>query len=262
MGILCVLGGIWILCILLYLRDKQKHKIENMKYLLGVYRSDHLNAVLMDLRAVTEEREAKLKSRRSSVGDDRRDSQMDIIDRTRASKMAASFKLSRDPDPEILQQVQSNLSNEITAQRNVVGNWWGKLKEDNEVLSCFYPGSWTSSAAARRGILMLAKIITLLFICCLAAPSEYLCPPEDDDGGVVAEDDYGGAVVRARSYRYVVPTYINGTSSVCSNQANSFIEDYPDFIAIQKQDGTRVMLTVLLGFIWDSIMDMIYTTLW
>ena len=44
--------------------------------------------------------------------------------------------------------------------------------------------------------------------------------------------------------------------------ANSFVEDYPDFIAIQKQDGTRAMLAVLLEFIWDSIMDMIYTTLW
>ena len=37
------------------------------------------------------------------------------------------------------------------------------------------------------------------------------------------------------------------------DQANSFVEDYPDFIAIQKQDGTRAMLAVLLGFIWDSV---------
>ena len=40
-------------------------------------------------------------------------------------------------------------------QRNILKNWFEKLKADNEILSCFYPSSWASSASTRRGIMLL-----------------------------------------------------------------------------------------------------------
>ena len=45
-------------------------------------------------------------------------------------------------------------------------------------------------------------------------------------------------------------------------QANSFVEDYPDFVTIQKEEGTSAMLWEMLGFCIDMVMDIIYTTLW
>ena len=121
-------------------------------------------------------------------------------------------------------------------QRNILKNWFEKLKADNEILSCFYPSSWASSASTRRGIMLLAKVVTLLFICCLAAPEMYLCPEPDDDAVQITDDDVG--------------------------LTSSFVEDYPDFIGIQKQEGTSAMLWTLLWFVWDRFMDIVYTTLW
>ena len=85
---------------------------------------------------------------------------------------------------------------------------------------------------------MLAKIITLLFICCLSAPDEYLCPPEEEGPRSVKihDDDIG--------------------------VADNFVGEYPDFVTIQKQEGTSEMLSVFFDFLWESIIDMLFTTLW
>ena len=186
-GILCLLGGIWAFCIMTYWRDKAQHKVANMKYLLGAYRSEHIRNVLKDLRYLMDRADAKRRGRKHDENQ-RATDHMDIIDRARAAKMASSLSFSRDESPETFAQVEQSLSQELVAKRRVMKNWFGGLKRDNELISFFFPATWDSTSSARRGIMLLAKVITLLFICCLAAPEMYLCPPQEHESVQVGDD--------------------------------------------------------------------------
>ena len=243
MGILCVLGGIWVLCLLVYLHDRKQRKLAMASYLINVYRAQKLRETLEDLRALMLRADAQHRGNARRFKrlneqlelEDLRDRNLSIIDRARSSKMATTLKLSREVDPKTFAEVKAGVLGEVVGQRKIVHNWWIAVKTDNELISCFYPGTWTSSAASRRGILMLARIITLLFICCLAAPEQYYCPPSEE-GSHSHDEDIG--------------------------LSSSFVEEYPDFVSIQKQDGTNAMLSSLFSFLWELSADVIYTTLW
>ena len=222
MGILIVLASIWTFCILTYSWDKRNQEIANIKYLLSISRSAHLIDLLHDLREVMVNTDAAPNKNDNAVGPTE----------PREPNKRLSFRA--DIDPNTASEINKELTQEISRNRRVFRNWLESMKSDNELLSWFFPGSWTSSLSARRGILMLAKIVTLLFLCCLAAPSQYLCPSDNDKAAL--DDDIG--------------------------VASSFFGDYPDFFAIQKQDGFQSMLYAILRFLWDYAMELFYTTLW
>ena len=45
-------------------------------------------------------------------------------------------------------------------------------------------------------------------------------------------------------------------------QTNEFVGDYPDFVAIQKQEGTLAMILAFLGVATDQLVEVLLTTMW
>ena len=166
----------------------------------------------------------------------------------RDQKIAQSLRKSATSGAaaiEAFDKIKTEVEEQLEQQANLRKNWWETMKEDNDVASMAF-GSWESSAAAKRGVALLAKIITLLFVCCLAAPDEYLCPELlDDDGKGPPEGS--------------VPVAAGDDAAAAA--ANTFIT-YPDFIAVQKEDGTEAMFEELFYFIWDNMMDLVYNLMW
>lgn len=143
------------------------------------------------------------------------------------------------------EKIKAEVEDQLEQQGNIRKNWWESMKQDNDLCSMMF-GSWESSAAAKRGVALLAKVITLLFVCCLSAPDVYLCPELLDDDG---EGPPEGSVPMAAG------------DDAAAAAANTFLV-YPDFTAVQKEQGTAAMFEELGYFVWDNVMDLVYNLMW
>jgi hypothetical protein len=232
-GILLVLVGVWTFFLVLYARDKLKHRRAVTRYLLETVRNEHLQKILDEIEQV-------LESQRPSQAVDEEGVQMtacaasvDRIDRMRAKSLVHTIQLERSGDMTTFLEVQASIECTLLERRKTFRNFWDSMKVDNDFVSMFFPGSWESSIATRRSIYILSKIITLTFVLCLTSPRKYLCPPEEEIERNILDDDL----------------------------ASNFVES-PNFIQIQKEEGWNAMLWEVLWFMVAQFTDIFLTLLW